>query len=238
MSEQNEPITVFVEFKIRTATTSLDEWLEVWENRANAALDHEPDTAAYEAAVDVEDPSKVMVFERYENGLAGLDTHMTHPSHREIGEAMGSRDMNEGRTIANIATDVPNYGWWARNDSAFSPKAAGYPMTLVQLRFEAKSHLKRFIELTSDHVHACLEHEPGTLVYSAAVASDDLEEHSPLEKDDLLLVLVSADEASHERHAMNQNHIALGEKLVGAGVGVKVINVRHYCSTGRGFLWR
>ena len=67
MSDDKQPITVVVEFEIQSETTSLDEWLDEWEKRADDAYEHEPATTAYEAAVNIEDESRVLVFERYDN---------------------------------------------------------------------------------------------------------------------------------------------------------------------------
>ena len=45
MSDQ--AMTTLVEYQIRPETTSLDEWLQVWDLRAEDARSGEPDTSAY-----------------------------------------------------------------------------------------------------------------------------------------------------------------------------------------------
>ena len=197
----DRPITVVVEFEVQTETTSRDEWLAAWQERADDAFAHEPFAPAYEAAVSVEDASRVLVFERYENGDAGLQAHMERPAHRELGELMGARRMIKSRVLANIADDIPNYGWWARPEHASPAHLADHPLTLLCMRFGNDAQRDRFIELSGEHARYCLTAEPDTLVYSGAIARDDLESTSPLAAGDLVFVMVCTDDAAVEKHA-------------------------------------
>ena len=232
------PITVVVEFEVQTETTSRDEWLAAWQGRADDAFEHEPFAPAYEAAVSVEDESRVLVFERYENGDAGLQAHMERPAHRELGELMGARRMIKRRVLANIADDAPNYGWWARPEHASPARLADHPLTLLCMRFGNDAQRDRFIELSGEHARYCLTAEPDTLVYSGAVARDDLESTSPLAAGDLVFIMVCTDDAAVEKHATDPNHLALGEKLSAAGVEIESAVAYQYRTTGLGFLWR
>jgi len=234
----DNPITVVVEFEVQTETTSRDEWLAAWQGRADDAFEHEPFAPAYEAAVSVEDESRVLVFERYENGDAGLQAHMERPAHRQLGELMGARRMIKRRVLANIADDVPNYGWWARPEHASPARLADHPLTLLCMRFGNDAQRDRFIELSGEHARYCLTAEPDTLVYSGAVARDDLESTSPLAAGDLVFIMVCTDDAAVEKHATDPNHLALGEKLNAAGVEIESAVAYQYRTTGLGFLWR
>ena len=234
----SQPITVVVEFEVDTDAVSVDEWLDVWEDRADDAYDHEPETTAYEAAVNVEEPSRVLVFERYSNGPAGLQTHMERPSHRTIGEAMGARRMNKQRTFANVAVDIPDYGWWERPEFASPARLDDCPFIFLQMRFADEASRERFIALSAEHARYCLDAEPGTLVYSGAIAGEDHESHSTLASGDLLFVMVCKDDAAVEKHAADPNHVALGEKFAAEGIEIASTVVVPYRTTGRGFLWR
>lgn len=234
----DSPITVVVEFEVETETSSRDEWLQAWKGRADDAFEHEPFAPAYEAAVSVEDSSKVLVFERYENGDAGLQAHMERPSHRELGELMGARRMIKRRTLANIADDVPDYGWWARPEHASPGYLADCPLIMLCMRFADAAQRDRFIELSGEHARYCLTAEPGTLVYSGAIAREDLESTSPLAAGDLVFLMVCTDDAAVEKHATDPNHLALGEKLKAAGVEIESAVAYQYRTTGLGFLWR
>ena len=213
MSSNDQPITVIVEFRIRTETTSLDEWLDAWQARAEDAWEHEPDTTAYEAAVHVEDDSRVLVYERYECGLPGLETHMARPSHKTIGEIMGARRMNESRPVANVALDVPDFGWWAREGSAPQARAAGQPLTILAMRYADEAHRGRYLELAGQHASGRRAAEPDTLVHAAAIAGDDLESASPLRQGDLLLVTAHTDDDAEKQTA--EREAALDAKLAG-----------------------
>ena len=58
----NQSMTAIVEYQIRTETTSMPEWLDEWDTRAQDARDFEPETNAYAAAINMEDESNVFVF--------------------------------------------------------------------------------------------------------------------------------------------------------------------------------
>lgn len=234
----DSPITVVVEFEVDTETSSRDEWLQAWKGRADDAFEHEPFAPAYEAAVSVEDPSRVLVFERYENGDAGLQAHMERPSHRELGELMGARRMIKSRVLANIADDVPDYGWWARPEHASPGYLADCPLIMLCMRFADAAQRERFIELSGEHARYCLTAEPETLVYSGAIARADLESTSPLAAGDLVFIMACTDDAAVEKHATDPNHLALGEKLSAAGVEIESAVAYQYRTTGLGFLWR
>ena len=47
-------MTALVEFQIRTEETTMDDWLAEWQKRAQDALEAEPETTAYAAAVSLE----------------------------------------------------------------------------------------------------------------------------------------------------------------------------------------
>ena len=49
MSSDNRPMTAVVEFQIRPENTTMEEWLDEWQKRAEDALEFEPETTAYEA---------------------------------------------------------------------------------------------------------------------------------------------------------------------------------------------
>ena len=236
--DNKTPTTVFAEFEVDTSTTNRDEWLVAWQDRADDAYEHEPMTTAYEAVVSVEDESRILVFERYENGDDGLQIHMERPSHKELGELMGARRMIKQRVVANIADDIPNYGWWSRQERDSPAYLPDCPFIVVSLRFASTPDRDRFIELSEEHARYCLTAEPDTLLYSGAIAREDLEPSSPLLAGDLVFVMACSDDSAVERHAADPNHVTLGEKLKSAGVKIENAQTWQYRTTGRGFLWR
>ena len=58
MSSDNRPMTAVVEFQIRPENTTMEEWLDEWQKRAEDALECEPETTAYEACINEEDPTR------------------------------------------------------------------------------------------------------------------------------------------------------------------------------------
>lgn len=238
MSKDNQPMTAIVEFQIRTENTSLDQWLDEWQKRADDAYEHEPETTAYEAAVNIADESRVLIFERYEHGRSSLKKHMARPAHKELTEYMGARRMTKRRVLGNQGFDLPGYGWWSRKETASPGQAAGRPLILLAMRFAQSKPRERFIELTGEHARYCLEEEPDTLVYSGAIAANDGKPDSPLLKGDFLFVMTCTDDAAQEKHAVDPNHIALGAKFAAEGLEIESSESFQYRTTGRGFLWR
>ena len=88
-------MTAIVEFQIRTETTSLEEWLDEWQKRAEDAFEFEPETTAYEACVNVEDPSRVLIFERYAHGMDSVQAHMDRDAHKHLHAVMGEKNMTK-----------------------------------------------------------------------------------------------------------------------------------------------
>ena len=66
MALPDVPLTTLVEFQIREETTDMKEWLAVWAPRARDALLGEPETSGYIACTNLEEPSRVLIYERYD----------------------------------------------------------------------------------------------------------------------------------------------------------------------------
>lgn len=237
MSNNDRPMVAVVEFEIPTESVSMDQWLDEWEKRAVDAYEYEPETTAYEAAVNIEDESRVLVYERYERGMSSLETHMTRPAHKAIGEAMGAGRMIKARTLVNVAFDVPEFGWWSRPEFASPARGAGHSVTLLGVRFAKRAQRDRFIELSGEHARYCFTAEPDTLVYAGAIVAD-FPDSNPWAADDLLFVMACTDDAAVEKHAMDPNHLALGDKFSAEGIEFESATAYQYRTTGRGFLWR
>ena len=62
----------------------MEEWLAEWNKRALDARDGEPETTAYAAAVNVEEESRVLIFERYAFGQRSLKIHENQPLDRKL----------------------------------------------------------------------------------------------------------------------------------------------------------
>ena len=108
-------MTVVVEYKIRDENTTMDEWLDVWSVRGDDARDDEPETSAYAACVNVQEPDKVMIFERYEHGIESIKLHGERTAHATLMETMGKARMTKYQALPGVMFyDIPGYGWWSR----------------------------------------------------------------------------------------------------------------------------
>jgi quinol monooxygenase YgiN len=233
----NSPVTALVEYQIREENTSMDAWLAEWDIRARDAFDGEPETVAYAAAVNMEAPDQVLVFERYTRGDASLATHSARAAHKHLIETMGARNMTRRRVFSLLANDVPDYGWWQRSDAG-SGDVEGQSLVLVGLRFADEAARGEFLRLSAEHADWCLANEPDTTVYSGGLARADVDRTLDVKADDLVFVMGCASVDAVTRHAEEPRHVALGARLAELGIAPENTFTRTYRTTGRGFLWR
>lgn len=238
MSTYRGPMSVVVEFQIRTETTSLEEWLDEWQKRAEDAFEFEPETTAYEACVNVEDSSRVLIFERYARGMDSVQTHMERAAHKHLHAVMGEKNMTKRRVFSNVAADVTDYGWWSRQEFAETLRQADLPLVLLCMGFADDVSRNQFIEMSGAHAEYCSHAEPETLIYSGGIALNEGKADAPAQKDELLFIMGCTDDAAVEKHALDANHVALGERMAAAGVETISNSLLQYRTTGRGYLWR
>jgi len=233
----NESMTAIVEYQVRAETTSPEQWLETWQKRADDALEGEPETGAYAAAVNIEDDSNVLVYERYEHGHASLKLHIDRPAHSTLTATMGERRMTKRRVMSTLFTDIDNYGWWCRPESA-SPSQAGIILAVLGFRFDSRAQEASYLELTRSHAGYTWDNEPNTLIYSAGRATADADREIDVIAGDLVFVMGCTDMASVDKHANDPVHLALGPKFTEVGINPEPTFMRLYQTTGNGYLWR
>ena len=228
-------MTALVEYQVRTATTSVEDWLQVWGRRAEDALAGEPETAAYEALGSLETADNILIFERYLNGQQSIDAHTSRPAHAQLMEEMGAGNMTRRRVMTNLFDDIPDYGWWSRPEQDPTMRDSNLLVTLLVTRFPDVQARADYIRLTGDHADYCQEIEPGTLVYSGGIARMDADRGPTIKAGDLLFVAAFADEVAAEKHSIDPQHLALQPKLL--EIPRERVMVQHYRTTGAGFLW-
>ncbi|MCP5180635.1 MAG: hypothetical protein H6993_04770 [Pseudomonadales bacterium] len=230
-----DSLTVLVEYEIRGDTTTMDEWLDVWEPRGLDALTGEPETNAYEALQSEEHERQVLVFERYARGMNSIHLHQQRPAHAALQETMGARRMTKRRVMTSLFADIDDYGWWSRPEYAEVLRTRGLRMTVIVTRFQDEATRDRYIQLTGDHARYCWDNEPGTLIYSGGLAIRDADRGPPIRQGDLLFIAAFADEAAAIRHRDDPAHVALQPKL--AELNRERILLQTYRTSGKGYLW-
>jgi quinol monooxygenase YgiN len=232
----DSPLTALVEYQVRTETTTVDEWLDVWQKRGQDALEGEPDTIAYEAARSLQDESHVLVFERYAQGQSSIDSHLERAAHATLMETMGERSMTRRRVMSNQFADIEGYGWWDRAQSDEPMSDACISITLIGTRFTDAAMKQRYIEVTGEHADYCREAEPGTLIYSGGLAFRDSDRGPDVKAGDMLFVAAFANEQAAKAHRDDPRHVALQPIL--NEINRKRTFLLSYKSTGNGYLWR
>jgi quinol monooxygenase YgiN len=230
------PTTAIVEFQIRPETTDMADWLSVWDVRARDALEGEPETTAYAAAVNAENALNVLIFERYAKGADSLKAHMARPAHAALSETMGARNMTKRRVLGLQFADLPDYGWWARPDRPGAE--AGAILMVIGMRFADAAARDGFIGLTREHARYCWDNEPNTLIYSAGLAMADVDREIDVKTGDLIFVMGCTDMAAVTKHGDDPNHLALGPKFAALGAAPEITFTRTYRTAGKGYLWR
>lgn len=232
------PQTVLVEFQIRPESNSMAQWVSEWDLRARDAADFEPETTTYAAAVNVENPDNILIFERYSRGNESLETHMQRPAHQALMDAMQERNMTKRMLWNTRFPDIDGFGWWSRGEKAAERTANDIVIVVFGLRFDETEKRDRFIEISNGHADYCAREEPETLIYSGGIASDDMSRDVEIAAGDLIFVMVCNDMAAVEKHAQDPNHLALGPKLEAEGIEPTPTFMRTYQTVGNGYLWR
>ena len=234
MTDPNAPMTALVEYQVRTDETTVGDWLDEWQKRAQDALEAEPETTTYAAAASLEDESSLFFYEHYENGRAGLKFHMERPSHSVLNETMGARRMTKSRVMGTGFFDLPDFGFRGRGGITLIQRDAIFVFS--GLRFADDSHKSDFISRSREYADYCLAEEPDTLIYSAGLAGQDADRGPDIKKGDLIFIMACTDMAAVEKHHQDPRHRALGQHLIDTGARMTTTFQKMYRTTGHGFL--
>lgn len=229
-------LNVLVEYEIRRDSCSMSEWLDVWHDRAMDALEGEPGTITYEAAVSQDHPEQVLVFERYIGGQASLDAHTSRAAHTQLMQTMGERNMTRRRVMSNAFSDIDHYGWWTRDNGSSPMQAENVILTIIGTRFADESAKQAYIEVTREHAGYCREAEPGTLVYNGCLAQRDADRGPDIKAGDLIFIAAFRDQAAAVKHRDDPRHVALQPVL--AEIPRERKFALTYLTSGKGFLWK
>lgn len=221
-------MTALVEYQVRTDVTTIADWLGEWQKRAQDALEAEPETTTYAAAVSLEDESCLFFYEHYENGSAGLKFHMERPSHAVLNETMGARRMTKRRVMSTGFFDLPDFGFRGRGGITLIQSGAIFVLT--GLRFGDDAHRSDFIRMSRDHADHCFVEEPDTLIYSGGIVARDADRGPDIKQGDLIFIMACTDMAAVEEHYRDRQH------FIDAGVEMTTTFQKMYRMTGHGFL--
>ncbi|MDA1076889.1 MAG: hypothetical protein O3A63_19380 [Proteobacteria bacterium] len=233
----NHSTTAIVEYQIRAENNSMQEWLDVWSDRAEDARVGEPQTAAYAAAINLEAPDNVLVFERYQQGDQSLKLHVDRDAHSHLTRTMGDRNMTRRRVMSSLFNDVDSFGWWGRPQT-MDANASGHILILLGMRFATPAMRDDFLGLSAQHAVWCWENEPETTLYSGGLARADADRELDLKQGDLVFVMGATSMEAVIKHRDEPQHLALGEEMTARGITPELTFQRSYESTGRGFMWR
>ena len=235
------PLTAYVEFEIRKDNTTAEQWVARWAERALDAWHHEPETLSYEAMISLEDNSRILIFERYANGMTSIQAHMARPSHKGLESAMGEARMTRRLVRSVAAADIPGYGWWSRSDRPRQTDGrtiGGARVAVFGSRFGDTAKREAFVELSGEHAKYCWDAEPDTLTYSGGLATPEGSRAEKVEPGDLVFLMEATDEAAMTKHAEDPVHVALGPVMAERGVDMKLTFQGYYQTTGAGFMCR
>lgn len=238
MSDQesvNDAITAVVEYQIRPQNNTMREWLDVWSIRGRDAQQGEPETNAYATAVNLDDPNNVLVFERYAKGTKSVALHTQRQAHADLMHEMGERNMTKRQVLGAVFSDLPDFGFWSRSSALPTTSSR---LTLLGLRFSKPAMQARWIEMVGEHATYCQAHEEPTLIYSAGLASRDAQKEIGVKTGDLIVAMLSADEAGVEVHQNDARHLKLQAAFTSEGMERDLLFARRYQVTGDGYWWR
>ncbi len=229
-------LTALIAYEIRKDSCSMNEWLDVWRERAVDAFEGEPETCTYEAAVSPEHPEQVMVFERYSGGQASVDAHTSRAAHTRLMQTMSERNMTRRRVMSNVFSDIDHYGWWSRDNGGGPMQTENVIMTIIGTRFADESAKQAYIDVTRAHADYCREAEPDTLIYNGCLALRDSDRGPDIKAGDLIFIAAFRDQAAASKHSEDPRHIALQPLL--AEIPRERQFALTYLTSGKGFLWK
>lgn len=232
MTESNAAMTALVEYQVRTGEVTTAEWLEVWQSRAQDALEAEPKTAGYAAAVSLEDESCLFFYEHYVNGLAGLKAHMERTSHTALTETMAAHRMTRRRVMSTGFYDLPDFGWRGRDEKTLICSDA--VISLSGMRFSNVATRREFLSRLADYSNDCFTEQPDTLIYTCGIAERDADRGPEIKHGDVLFFKVCTDLAAAE--SQDPVHLALRQPLSKDGEETALTFQKLYRTTGNGFL--
>lgn len=235
IDQVNAPMTIAVEFQIRPENGSMQQWLDVWNARAEDAYAAEPETHSYASAVNLDEPNNVLVFERYGKGKGSLDEHLKRPAHTNLIETMGRRNMTKRQLMGAFFNDIPGFGFWSRPGTTPSTKSR---FTLLGLRFAKPQMQQRWIEMVGEHAAYCRDNELPTLIYSAGIANADSKREIEVQAGDVIVAMLSADEQGIAVHQNDERHLALQAAFANEGMERDLLFARRYQVSGNGYWWR
>lgn len=226
-------MTALVEYQVRTDETTVDEWLAVWQERAQDAFEAEPDTTTYAAAVSLEDPSSLFFCEHYKNGRAGLKFHMERPSHALLDETMGARHMTKRRIMSTGFFDLPDFGFRGRGNTLIRN---GAMFVIWGMRFDDDGDRAEYIRMSGDYADHCFAAEPETLIFSGGIAGQDSDRGPDIARGDLIFMMACTDMDAVEKHTQDPRHHAPGQQFIDAQSEMTTTFHNMYRTTGHGFL--
>ncbi len=238
MTNSSAAMTALVEYQVRTEEITPADWLRVWQERALDALEAEPETLGYAAAVSLEDESSFLFYEHYVNGTASLKLHMDRPSHTTLTETMGARRMTRRRVMSTGFFDLPGFGWRGRGDNPLIQSDA--VIVLSGLRFDDEAEREEYLRKATDFADYCFSEEPDTLIYTCGIAARDADRGPDIKQGDALFFMVCTDMTAVEKHQQDPKHLALSQHFTHieneAGRKLTTTFQKMYRTTGHGFL--
>ena len=225
-------MTIAVEFQVREDSVSCSEWLETWGARAEDAALYEPKTTSYEAAIAIDDPNRVLVFERYEEGEDTLRDHMAREAHQELMEQMQSRRMTKRRpwiTMGFESTDLP---WRIGSIASGGFSSSGAVVAILVIRPADSENLTRTLVERLPQPDS----NPDILLVGASVVTVEDNNDYEMTRGDCVISFAFESLSAFEAYTDSPEWDELLEDLKTTGNGI--ILFRKFLTTGKGFLWK
>jgi quinol monooxygenase YgiN len=201
----------------------------------------EPGTTGYCAMTSLDEPSHVMIWERYNEG-GDLKLHTERRAHAQLMEDMGSRKMTKRAVFSGLSfDDIPGVGYWGRGTRVLTEKqqARGTLMFIIAFRFQEDWMRDKWIEIMTELADWDRNNEPGTLTYAGGILSADLAKGDlDLKKGDFLWASEFADARAMQEHQDEPHHVAVGKKGAEAGCVMENVWTGGWRVTPHGFVHR
>lgn len=105
------------------------------------------------------DPSRALVFERYEGGEQTLREHMGRPAHKALMDKMQSGRMTRRKRWIAMGYEVDGFSWRFSQEAESRIKGDGIVLAVIAL---SSSHTMALVDSCREHADACFSNDLGT----------------------------------------------------------------------------
>ena len=202
----------------------------------------EPETSGYGGCLPLDENNAhstagkaVMVWERYTNGRASLDSHSNREAHTTfVKESLKNRLAKRMQIVGLAAQDT--FGFTRPNHPVVTAGSSGPVLRVQVFRFGSENDRDKFISILNDYCIYRYDNEPDCLAAYGGIVVADCPRGPPVKKGDVLFALEFTSEEADKRSESTPAHQEMVKKQQDAGIARERVFTSSYRVTPTGFM--